>query len=165
MRGRMEEEQGDGRSRGSREQVERRKSKGREDEGSRRTAHTTSFPFILIPPTQPRAREFKGESQISQIPLNFYFAKPERASYIPHVAREVSTTLHSALTHPHTPPLLLGLFPYLTNLQIRSCESTESPSLTLKLSTLPEWGAEMTISIFIALKMAIGSPLFTSPPF
>jgi hypothetical protein len=35
---------------------------------------------------------------------------------------------------------------YFTILQIKSCASTESPSLTLKVPTLPECVAEMTIS-------------------
>ena len=45
----------------------------------------------------------------------------------------------------------------LTILQIRSPESRLSPALTLKPATLPECGAERTISIFIADMMATGS--------
>ena len=37
-------------------------------------------------------------------------------------------------------------YAHLTSLQTRSPESTESPSRTDRLLTLPEWGAEMTIS-------------------
>lgn len=48
--------------------------------------------------------------------------------------------------------------PYdLTILQIRSPESMLSPALTLKSATLPECGAERTISIFMADMMATGS--------
>jgi hypothetical protein len=46
----------------------------------------------------------------------------------------------------------------------RSPESNASPWFTRRVEILPDFGAEITVSIFIALRTAIGSPSVTKSP-